>query len=180
MPPNFEPKFVFSHNDSSFFLDCILTECPNLWKCDPYTRIHLIGLLECPPPCMLSIGEEHVVRGTPTAGVLLHWVVISRLWEQKKNTLFPNFARFCTPKRCTRVQCLVLKNNPNYVKFLDEPDTLLDIRVAPRECIAHYSLCLSNIQTVLHTFIIMPYHDQLVPIIGIGLDLIRCDFKHAT
>ena len=30
---------------------------------------------------------------------------------------FSNFARFCTPKRCTRVQCLVLKNNPNYVNF---------------------------------------------------------------
>ena len=34
-----------------------------------------------------------------------------------KHTLFSNFARFCTPKRCTRVQCLVLKNNPNYVNF---------------------------------------------------------------
>ena len=30
---------------------------------------------------------------------------------------FSNFARFCTPKRCTRVNCLVLKNNPNYVYF---------------------------------------------------------------
>ena len=35
-----------------------------------------------------------------------------------KNTpFFPNFARFCTPKRCTRVHCLVLKNNPNYIFF---------------------------------------------------------------
>ena len=35
-----------------------------------------------------------------------------------KNTpFFFNFERFCTPKRCTRVQCLVLKNNPNYVNF---------------------------------------------------------------
>ena len=35
-----------------------------------------------------------------------------------KNTpFFSNFARFCTPKWCTRVQCLVLKNNPNYVIF---------------------------------------------------------------
>ena len=30
---------------------------------------------------------------------------------------FSNFAHFCTPKRCTRVQCLVLKNNRNYVNF---------------------------------------------------------------
>ena len=34
-----------------------------------------------------------------------------------KTHLFSNFARFCTPKRCTRVQCLVLKNYPNYVNF---------------------------------------------------------------
>ena len=34
-----------------------------------------------------------------------------------KHTLFSSFARFCTPKRCTRVQCLGLKNNPNYVNF---------------------------------------------------------------
>ena len=38
------------------------------------------------------------------------------LYDQK-HTLFSNFARFCTPKRCTRIQCLVLKNNPNYVNF---------------------------------------------------------------
>ena len=31
---------------------------------------------------------------------------------------FSNFARFCTPKRCTCVHCLVLKNHPNYVIFL--------------------------------------------------------------
>ena len=30
---------------------------------------------------------------------------------------FSNFTHFCTPKRCTRVHCLVLKNNPNYVNF---------------------------------------------------------------
>ena len=38
------------------------------------------------------------------------------LYDQK-HTLFSNFAHFCTPKQCTRVQCLVLKNNPNYVNF---------------------------------------------------------------
>ena len=35
----------------------------------------------------------------------------------QRHTLFSNFARFCTPKRYTRVHCLVLKNNPNYVIF---------------------------------------------------------------
>ena len=36
--------------------------------------------------------------------------------------LFSSFARFCTPKRCTRVHCLVLKNNPNYVNFSGRND----------------------------------------------------------
>ena len=41
-----------------------------------------------------------------------------KLGFMTKNTpFFSNFARFCIPKRCTRVQCLVLKNNPNYVNF---------------------------------------------------------------
>ena len=35
----------------------------------------------------------------------------------KNIPFFSNFARFCTPIRCTRVHCLVLKNNPNYVFF---------------------------------------------------------------
>ena len=35
-----------------------------------------------------------------------------------KNTpFFSNFASFCTPKRCTRLHCLVLKNNPNNMNF---------------------------------------------------------------
>ena len=40
----------------------------------------------------------------------------SKIYDHRqKHTLFSNFGRFCTPKRCTRVHCLVLKNNPNYV-----------------------------------------------------------------
>ena len=38
------------------------------------------------------------------------------IWP-KTHLFFFNFARFCTPKRCTQVQCLVRKNNPNYVNF---------------------------------------------------------------
>ena len=38
------------------------------------------------------------------------------IWP-KTHPFFPNFARFCNPKRYTCVQCLVLKNNPNYVNF---------------------------------------------------------------
>ena len=47
MPPNFEPKSGFSPNDPSFFECVFSTQCPSLWKCEPYTCIHLI--LECPP-----------------------------------------------------------------------------------------------------------------------------------
>ena len=39
------------------------------------------------------------------------------VYMTKNAPFFSNFARFFTPKRCTRVQCLVLKNNPNYVNF---------------------------------------------------------------
>ena len=28
--------------------------------------------------------RETLVRGTPTAGVLLHWVIISRRWERNQ------------------------------------------------------------------------------------------------
>ena len=39
------------------------------------------------------------------------------VYIDQKHTLFSNFACFCTPKGCMRVQCLILKNNPNYVNF---------------------------------------------------------------
>ena len=45
--------------------------------------------------------------------------VLSKMCQyDQKHTLFSIFARFCPPKRCKRVHCLVLKNNPNYVNFL--------------------------------------------------------------
>ena len=51
----------------------------------------------------------------------------------------PNFARFCTPKRCTRVHCLVLKNNPNYVNFFYEND--IQLQVAPG-LTTHLGICI--------------------------------------
>ena len=41
--------------------------------------------------------------------------------KMTKNTpFFFNFARFkCTPKRCTRVHCLVLKSNPKYHDYVN-------------------------------------------------------------
>ena len=49
---------------------------------------------------------------------LVYYVLSKVCQYDQKHTLFSKFARFCTPKRCTRVHCLVLKNNPNYVNFL--------------------------------------------------------------
>ena len=53
------------------------------------------------------------------------------VYMTKNTPFFPILPHFCTPKRCTCVHCLVLKNNPNYVNFWDEPWYPLDIRVAP-------------------------------------------------
>ena len=44
---------------------------------------------------------------------------------------FFQFACFCTPKRCTRVHCLVLKNNSNYVNFWRSLIPPPDIQVPP-------------------------------------------------
>ena len=54
------------------------------------------------------------------ACVFLNLSIISfpKFVNTTKNTpFFPNFTRFCTPKRCTRVHYLVLKNNPNHTIF---------------------------------------------------------------
>ena len=53
------------------------------------------------------------------------------VYMTKNTPFFSNFARFCTPKRCTCIQCLVLKNNPNYVNFWTSLIPPLDIRVPP-------------------------------------------------
>ena len=45
-------------------------------------------------------------------------VSFPKLVNMTKNTpFFPILHVFCTPKQCTRLHCLVLKNNPNYVNF---------------------------------------------------------------
>ena len=51
----------------------------------------------------------------------------------QNHTLFSNFARFCTPKRCTRVHCLVLKNNPNYVNFFTRMISNFKYKWPPRD-----------------------------------------------
>ena len=56
---------------------------------------------------------------------------IKFVYMTKNRPFFSNFACFCTPKRCTHVQYLVLKNNPNYVNFWTSLIPPLDIRVAP-------------------------------------------------
>ena len=49
-----------------------------------------------------------------TKKVFLQAYFLICLSYDQKHTLFP---RFCTPKRCTHVHYLALKNNPNYVNF---------------------------------------------------------------
>ena len=39
------------------------------------------------------------------------------VYMTKNTPFFPILHVFFTPKRCTLVHCLVLKNNPNYVNF---------------------------------------------------------------
>ena len=48
-------------------------------------------------------------------------------------SFFPNFAHFCTPTRCTRVHCLVLKNNPNYVNFFTRMISNFKYKCPPTE-----------------------------------------------
>ena len=59
MPPNFEPKFGFSRNDSFFETVFSLNAPTFAWKCEPYTRIHLIGLLEYPSGYVI---DERITR----------------------------------------------------------------------------------------------------------------------
>ena len=58
---------------------------------------------------------------------------------------FFNFARFCTPKRCTHVHCLVLKNNPNYVNFWMSLIPPLTFECPPPAWTCQTSRCLPSI-----------------------------------
>ena len=83
------------------------------------------------------------------------------VYMTKNTPFFSNFARFCTPKRCTHVQCLVLKNNPNYVNFWTSLIPQIDIRVAPPGAYSlHMHQCwvtceISARVFSLHTFLIL-------------------------
>ena len=81
----------------------------------------------------------------------------------QKHTLFSNFARFCTPKRCTCIHCLVLKNNTNYVNFFYEDDIQLQIQVAPPGMhLTHkvHKLCK---RSLVITLTLMTYVTLLLP-----------------
>ena len=62
------------------------------------------------------------------AFVFLSVMSFPKFVNMTKNT---PFFQFCTPKRCSCVHCLVLKNNPNYVNFFNEDDIQLQIQVPP-------------------------------------------------
>ena len=73
--PLFWTKNWFLTQWSLILWDCVLTECPSLWKCEPYTRIHLI--LECPrdsPPRHLSV-EVHFPQKSENANSM--YVLVS-------------------------------------------------------------------------------------------------------
>ena len=76
------------------------------------------------------------------------------IWPKLKNTpFFSNFARFCTPKRCTRVQCLVLKTTL-ITWIFGRVWYPLDIRVAPGSN-AHYSYA-SMLSQEMENYINLP------------------------
>ena len=54
------------------------------------------------------------------------------LYDQKHT---PNFAHFCTPKRCMRIHCLVLKSNPNYVNLWTSLIPPLTFKWPPGICV---------------------------------------------
>ena len=55
------------------------------------------------------------------------------IWPKTYLLLFPDFACFCTPKRCTRVHCLVLKNNRYYVNFFTRMISNFKYKWPPRD-----------------------------------------------
>ena len=110
-------KYVFFH---AFFLIC--PPCPfqnlSIWpktypfifryENRPYKYVFLHAFFLICPPCPFQNLS---------------------IWP-KTHPFFSNFARFRTPKRCTRVHCLVLKNNPNYF-FFGGDDIQPKIQVPP-------------------------------------------------
>ena len=79
----------------------------------------------------------------------------------QKHTLFSNFARFCTPKRCTRVHCLVLKNNPNYVNFFTRMISNLKYKWPPPgiDFICYTPLTAHNWQKWIRVFLTWTCHE---------------------
>ena len=68
---------------------------------------YFLGMKVCPKYAFLH------------AFLFVHHVLSRICNHDQKHTLFSSFFQdFAPPKRCTRVHCLVLKNNPNYVNFL--------------------------------------------------------------
>ena len=74
----------------------------------------------------LKTYPKHIFSGVkiyPKYAFLHAFFLISLSWPFQNLSVWPkthpfsNFAHFCTPKQCTCIHCLVLKDNPNYVNF---------------------------------------------------------------
>ena len=56
---------------------------------------------------------------------------------------------FCTPKRCKRVHCLVLKNNPNYVNFFTRMISNFSYKCSPPPPVHHIPTTCWNVSSAL-------------------------------
>ena len=126
-----------TENEGIFFLFVCVFVCFFFLLC-----FHLFGCIGNSMFCQLLItyhaGEGHLyfrldiilVKGLSKPTLNTHFMKIDPKYmfflfcpscPFQNLSLWPKthlFFQFCTPKRCTHVHCLVLKNNSNYVHFL--------------------------------------------------------------
>ena len=91
------------------------------------------------------------------------------VYMTKNTPFFSNFARFCTPKRCTHVQCLVLKNNPNYVNFWTSLIPPLTFKWPPQ--VKDFKMC----SVLQHGW--SPERESMIPYQMILLNCIGCQLS---
>ena len=84
--------------------------------------------------CVIAQGDNICGQGCTLPNTQQILATLAPDWQLPVVAILAIVHCFCTPKRCTRVQYLVLKNNPNYDEFLDEPDTPLTFEWPTRAC----------------------------------------------
>ena len=141
------------------FWDCVLTECHNLWKCEPYTCPYPFDRPIRVPPGVcyrweknkLTLVKWQVVRGTPTAGVILHWVIISRRWEQNHKHNRKQHINTDSPRK------KVLRFSGQTAKF-QAPKTLRTDTILPEHLLVHTLIIyIYSWITLLHLVLLSPF-----------------------